>query len=357
MKRFEKTFREKINSSYHKIVGKCPFMRIPAFLALGFVLILHYFWSAFIGAWKKYAFTSFLLINILIGSSFAYPVFGDRDGFISSQASYEAMPVAESTIKLMSDDEIFYPDFEEEDLEDNINDLDEYDSYSLEEILAGRETVDNLTLPGAEDENTDTDLHENIEFYADDWRLILINKQHPIPDDYAYVLGTIKGSMQCDARIIDELLTMMQKAYDEGIELEIISPYRDLAHQELLFNRKIDSYIRSGLSYFEAYRRAAHTVTVPGTSEHQVGLAIDITSRDYRNLNIGFAETKAGRWLAENSHEFGFIVRYPLGKEYITGIQFEPWHFRYVGKEAARIIKEEQLTLEEFLEKYVAMNK
>ncbi|MCL2052798.1 MAG: M15 family metallopeptidase [Lachnospiraceae bacterium] len=329
-------------------------------------------WHTIIGGWKKYACTSFLLINILIGSSFAYPVFGNSGSFISPASSDEIMlaeisadvPVDmlaetdgkanaqatapanaqanESTIELMSDEE--YPGISFEN-EAETDDLDEYDSYTLEDILAEREiNTDMIT-----DENPET-----TQFFADDWRLVLINKQRPIPDDYEYVLGTIKGYMQCDERIIDELLLMMQRAKDEGIELVIISPYRDLAHQEQLFTNKINSYMRSGLSYLEAYRNAAHTITVPGTSEHQVGLALDITSREYRSLNAGFAETEAGRWLAENSHEFGFIVRYPKGKEYITGIQFEPWHFRYVGKEAARIIKEEELTLEEFIDKYVS---
>jgi D-alanyl-D-alanine carboxypeptidase len=195
---------------------------------------------------------------------------------------------------------------------------------------------------------------EVVSFSADDWRLVLINKQHPIPDDSEYVLGDITGSMQCDERIIDDLLLMMKDAQNDGVNLVIISPYRDLAHQEMLFNRKIDSYVRIGFSYLEAYKRASQTVTVPGTSEHQVGLAIDITSRDYKSLNAGFADTKAGQWLNEYSYEFGFIIRYPLGKEYITGIEFEPWHFRYVGREAAKIIKEQQLTLEEFWEKYVS---
>ena len=349
-KRFEKTFKEKINTSYRKIVDEKPYMRIPAFLALGFVLCLHDFWFAFIGGWKKYAFTSFLLVNILVGSSFAYPVFGGHNGFVGTQVDTETVPVPESTIMLMSDDEVYYPNGaydDESDIDHHIPA--ESDSYSLEEILAAREFAETDELPTENDKEEVADMV----FSADDWRLILINKQHPIPDDYEYVLGTITGSMQCDARIIDDLLQMLQRARDEGIELMIISPYRELAYQELLFNRRIDSYVRRGMSYLEAYRRTAMTITVPGTSEHQVGLAIDITSPGHRQLNAAFADTKAGRWLNDYSFEHGFILRYPKGKEYITGIEFEPWHFRYVGKEAARVIKEENLAFEEFVEKYV----
>ena len=118
----------------------------------------------------------------------------------------------------------------------------------------------------------------------------------------------------------------------------------------MLFNRKIHKYMGWGMSYVEAYKRASNTVTVPGASEHQIGLAIDFMSGNYRRLDSGFADTKAGKWLAEHSCEYGFILRYPQGKEYITGIAFEPWHFRYVGKEAATIITEKGITLEEFWE-------
>ena len=86
---------------------------------------------------------------------------------------------------------------------------------------------------------------------------------------------------------------------------------------------------------------------MPGASEHQIGLALDIVTDSYRELNEGFAETAAGKWLAENSYKYGFILRYPLGKEYITGIEYEPWHFRYVGVEAATVITEQGITLEE----------
>ena len=103
----------------------------------------------------------------------------------------------------------------------------------------------------------------------------------------------------------------------------------------------------------EAYKRTSQVITVPGCSEHEVGLALDITSDTYQPLQQGFAETVEGQWLEEHSCEYGFIVRYPSGKEYITGIEYEPWHFRYVGREAAMIMKEENLCLEEFWDKYL----
>lgn len=164
---------------------------------------------------------------------------------------------------------------------------------------------------------------------------------------------TIKGEMQCDERIIEELLAMMQAASQEGVQLAICSPYRDLNRQEVLFNRKIKAYMNKGMSYMDAYALSSQAVTVPGASEHQIGLAIDIVSNTYTNLDEGFADTDAGKWLAEHSSEYGFILRYPKGKESITSIEFEPWHFRYVGKEAAEVIAREELCLEEFWDKYL----
>jgi len=166
-------------------------------------------------------------------------------------------------------------------------------------------------------------------------------------------IKTVKGIMQCDERIIEELLGMMQAAKNDGVTLAICSPYRDLNRQKVLFNRKIEAYMAKGMSYMEAYTISSQAVTVPGASEHQIGLAIDIISDEYVTLDEGFANTDAGKWLAEHSCEYGFILRYPKGKEYITGIEYEPWHFRYVGKEAAQLITKEGITLEEFWNKYL----
>ena len=207
-----------------------------------------------------------------------------------------------------------------------------------------------------EEHSKGADAYRDYEFAEDDWRIMLINKQHSIPEDYEPVLGeinTMKGIMQCDARIIEELKLMMQDAKKDGIVLAICSPYRDMEYQKMLFNRKINRYMDMGLSYMEAYQLAGEYVTVPGASEHQLGLALDIVCNTYTSLNAGFADTDAGIWLAANCHKYGFILRYPEGKEDITGIGYEPWHFRYVGVEAATIIMEDEITLEEFWEEYL----
>ena len=149
------------------------------------------------------------------------------------------------------------------------------------------------------------------------------------------------------------LLLMMQAAKQDGLNLVVRSPYRTSDHQEDNFNDRIKSYMRQGLSYMDAYKATSRVITVPGCSEHEVGLALDITSDTFIPLKQGFADTEEGKWLEEHCHEYGFILRYPFGKEYITGIEYEPWHFRYVGREAATIMKEENLCLEEFWDKYL----
>lgn len=191
------------------------------------------------------------------------------------------------------------------------------------------------------------------EFRVDDWRLILVNKQHPIPDDYELKLGSIstsRGRMKCDQRIISDLNKMLEDAKEDGINLVICSPYRPSSRQDYLFDKKVKSYIKQGNSYMDAYYLTAQAVTIPGASEHEIGLALDIISDKYSGLNEGFGASEAGIWLEKHCTEYGFIIRYPLGKESITGIEFEPWHFRYVGKKAANVMKEQNLCLEEFTE-------
>ena len=216
------------------------------------------------------------------------------------------------------------------------------EQYSVDEILSNtnlQQIIQNSNLSS-----------ENGKFSKDDWNLLLVNKQHPVPEEYTFELGTIAGAMKCDARILPELFAMLQAAKDDGVYLAVCSPYRDISRQEILFNRKIKMHMGNGYSYLEAYKKASQIVTVPGASEHQIGLALDIISDDYTFLDEGFANTKAGKWLKEHSKEYGFILRYPKGKEYITGIDYEPWHFRYVGKDAATIIMDNGITLEEFVE-------
>lgn len=185
--------------------------------------------------------------------------------------------------------------------------------------------------------------------FEDDWSLILINKDHMIPDDYTFELTTITDDVTSDVRCAGALADMIKGARNEGVYIYVLSPYRDLKRQTYVFDRKVDSLMEeNGYSYDEAYKKAAEVVAIPGASEHQVGLAFDFVTDHYWKLDEGFAYTPAGKWLMENSVDYGFILRYPKGKEDITFIEYEPWHYRYVGVKAAKEMKELGLTLEEY---------
>lgn len=324
-------------AKYRKLAAKNKFCR---YLAV-FLLIWSLFWSKFLSFHRRklVILTELcLVISIFVFStSFAPSVF-------SSDANNEESDIEVSAMDSgMADDDFSDEYLSEEAYIDEFGDIDVVeDTASLDDLIATSKST--LIV--------DDTIRENGKavFYKDDWNILLINKEHPIPEDYEFTLGTIKGSMRCDERIIEPLTQMFAAAKEDGVNLIVCSPYRDMARQEYLFDRKVKTFIRTGMSYVDAYKKASITVTVPGASEHQIGLAVDIISDTYSALDIGFADTSAGQWLAEHSWEYGFILRYPLGKEDITGIQYEPWHFRYVGVDAAKIITEDEITLEEFVE-------
>lgn len=244
---------------------------------------------------------------------------------------------------------VMWAEVQEHFFENSINDSLSAAVMSSQVVITDKKT----TMADEKTEDSKDKSSEEAAFRTDDWRLILVNKQHPIPDDYKLKLGSFKtsrGNMKCDRRIISDLEQMIEDAKDDGITLVVCSPYRPSTRQKYLFEKKVKAYIKSGNSYMDSYYLSAQAVNIPGSSEHEIGLALDIISDRYSGLNEGFADTDAGKWLAGHCMEYGFILRYPKGKESITGIEFEPWHFRYVGKEAARYISSNNICLEEFKE-------
>lgn len=182
-----------------------------------------------------------------------------------------------------------------------------------------------------------------------DWNLILVNQTHLIPEDFEVELKEIGDGHRIDSRIYDSYRAMIQDAKAEGVYIYVTSSYRDLDKQTELYEKKIEYYVMKGYSYAKAKELAAQVVAIPGTSEHQLGLALDLVSSEYRKLDEKQEETKGFQWLKEHCWEYGFILRYPNGKTDITGIIYEPWHFRYVGEEAAEVITKAGITLEEYL--------
>jgi len=181
------------------------------------------------------------------------------------------------------------------------------------------------------------------------WNLILVNKWNPIPEGYEVKLTQLKSGHAVDERAYPELQQMMDDCRAEGLDPVICSSYRTNEKQTKLFNRKINQYKDMGYSDAEAEKLAGEIVAVPGTSEHQLGLALDIVDESYQTLDEKQEETAVQKWLMANCWKYGFILRYPTDKRDITGITYEPWHYRYVGKEAAADIYKAGICLEEYL--------
>ena len=184
------------------------------------------------------------------------------------------------------------------------------------------------------------------------WNLVLVNGSHPMKKEYVPELTEIQPGYSVDTRIANAARKMLADAEKEGLHVEICSAYRSVERQEQVFGDSMKDRVKDGMSYWEAYEETALNVALPGTSEHALGLALDLISNQYSELDEKQQETKEAKWLAENCYKYGFILRYPPEKTNITGIIYEPWHYRYVGKEHAAKIQELGVTLEESLQEY-----
>ncbi len=186
---------------------------------------------------------------------------------------------------------------------------------------------------------------------TDDWKLILVNGGHPLPEDFQIPAFTqLINGHSIDQRAYPDLQRMMDACRAAGLQPTICSSYRTWEKQEELFEAKVQACLPLAASRQEAEDQAALWVARPGTSEHQAGLAVDIVDKSYQLLDEGQEETEVQKWLMEHCAEYGFILRYPIEKSALTGVGYEPWHYRYVGETAAREIMSRGLCLEEYLE-------
>lgn len=182
-------------------------------------------------------------------------------------------------------------------------------------------------------------------------KILLVNKNNPLPEDYSVELITMPDRVNRAAKeAYEPLCDMLTAGRKEGLSFEICSSYRDVERQKELFEEDVAVLMQSGYSYTEAYEEVAKETMPPGCSEHSTGLAFDIVALNYQILDEKQEKTAENIWLQEHCAEYGFILRYPKGKEDITSISYESWHFRYVGKEAAEYIMENGITLEEYLD-------
>lgn len=182
----------------------------------------------------------------------------------------------------------------------------------------------------------------------DDWRLTLVSFEQPLLEGWTVTLAMTRYGYEVDARITDAVDELITAASNDGISLIICYGYRTLEQSRQLFEKQVNKQRSLGLSQEEAIAEARRWVAPPGTSEHHTGLALDIVTPSHQVLNHAFANTDAAVWLAENSWEYGFVIRYPEDKQAITGITYEPWHVRYVGKEHAAAMQASGECLEEY---------
>lgn len=188
------------------------------------------------------------------------------------------------------------------------------------------------------------------------WALTLVNTDHLLTEAYQPELAVISGSeKQFDARAVDQLNALLAAAKADGQPCHVVSGYRSVKYQQGLFNRKVQSYLDQGMAQQEAETQAAQWVARPGSSEHSLGLAVDLVSGDWYlehdDLTEEFEQTTQFEWLSQHAAEYGFVLRYPKDKESVTGVHYEPWHYRYVG-DAAVEIAASGLTLEEYLQQH-----
>ena len=199
--------------------------------------------------------------------------------------------------------------------------------------------------------NTEVQVNSNVQIIKkdniiDDWRLTLVNYEHQLPENFSVELANIDNTRQFDKRAIDELFAMQKAMKNDGIyDVWVQSAYRSMEYQQGLFEEKVNMYLSQGRTKEDAEKLTLQVINRPGTSDHNLGLAVD-----FNFINYSFDKTKGFKWLQENAENYGFILRYRKDKEEITKVNYEPWHWRYVGVENAKKINELDMCLEEYVE-------
>ena len=206
-------------------------------------------------------------------------------------------------------------------------------------VIAGKVLSSSYTVPLL------SNITHHIASEDNGWNLILVNRDNYIPADYEVQLTELSNGEKVDSRIYPELQEMFNAARAQGYGLFVREGYRTQEEQQQLLDEKIEAYENEGKSKSEAKKLAEQWVAIPGTSEHQLGIAVDINADTTKS-----SSDDVYNWLEENAHKYGFIKRYPSNKTDITGVINEPWHYRYVGKEAALEIYSQGICLEEYID-------
>lgn len=220
---------------------------------------------------------------------------------------------------------------------------------SEENVIANAGETDsnssNNNTSNSTETNNPTDNTSNTT-QVDDWRIRLANYDNLLPEDFEVDLANIDETRQFDARAIDYLTDMLNDMRKDGIvNIWVQSAYRSVARQKELYDNKMNEYLEEGKTQEEAQKLTEEYINKPGSSDHNLGLAVD-----FNYVDNSFAKTDAYKWLLKNAENYGFILRYPKDKEDITKIEYESWHWRYVGEEHAKKMNELDMCLEEYVE-------
>lgn len=187
-----------------------------------------------------------------------------------------------------------------------------------------------------------------------DWNLILVNNWHPIDETLEIPMETVADQKEIDARIVEPYTEWIKAAKEAGHTIFLASSYRSVERQQANYDASIQSYINEGYSREEAIEKTEDYIAVPGGSEHHTGLALDMVDNEWLSTGNGlvpeYDTQESQQWLVNTAADYGFILRFPKNKETETGIQYESWHFRYVGVENAQFIQQHGLALEEYIE-------
>lgn len=210
-----------------------------------------------------------------------------------------------------------------------------------EEKVIVEERIATLNIKETANRINNTKIHKNL-----DWNLTLVNSENKLPDNYELNLANIDNNRKFDSRAIVQLKEMLSAMKRDGIRnVWVQSSYRSVEYQTEVYNEKMNEYISKGYDRETAMDLTEETINKPGHSEHNLGLAVD-----FNYVNLDFENTDAYHWLMENAQDYGFVLRYPSEKEQITKVRYEPWHWRYVGKDHATKMKALNMCLEEYVE-------
>ncbi len=181
-------------------------------------------------------------------------------------------------------------------------------------------------------------------------RVILVNPWNMVPSGYSPILKATEGGLSIEKSCKEPLEKMLADCRNAGYPVVLISAFREHSTQITLYNNKVNYFLNQGYDAVGARTEAGKVVAMPGTSEHELGLAVDLADSSYPYLDEAQENTDAQKWLMAHCHEYGFILRYPNDKSEKTGIIYEPWHYRYVGEALAQELHDSGLCLEEYLE-------